>query len=476
VALLAGKRGWRALLGRQAWSHIAFRAMLRLSCAVLAFSLCAAPMQAQDLSVPNDAGRQLVRLAANHDWAKAEALAREILAVRPGDVSALVVLARARRAMGDAAGAREAALRADANARTDEEHYVAAIEIAAASYDLEKPMIAQFWLRRAAQMAPSDALRARTLRNLQSVAAATPWSLEGQFSIAPSSNVNHGSLADTIDIGGLPFTLNPDAKALAGVEINLGLRARYRFRGLNDLPAEASFAAFTQQIALSASAQNKAPDAKGSDYAYDIVELALGQALTDASAPVRYRVDGAVGKAWYGGAELSQYARVAAHAQWGDARRAVNTVTLQAERQARQDDPHRSATILNLGLRRDWRFASGDALAMALRAQHTQSNSVEIDNDALIGSLSYDFGTVLGGRLSLGSAVEIEHRRYDASIYSNDTRRDWRHRLALTMGFPKSGYYGFSPHVQVQIEKVDSTVDFYDQSDATLLFGLRSVF
>jgi hypothetical protein len=461
---------------RQTRPRIALRAMYQVVCAILACALSTAALQAQDLSVPDDAGRQLVRLAADQDWAKAEALARKILAIRPGDVSALVVLARARRAAGDAAGAREAALRADANARTDEEHYVAAIEIAAASYDLGKPMIAQLWLRRATQMAPSDALRTRTLRNLQAVAAATPWSLEGQFSIAPSSNVNHGSLADTIDIGGLPFTLNPDAKALAGVEINLGLRARYRFRGLMDLPAEASFAAFTQQIALSASAQNKAPDATGSDYAYDIVEFALGQALTDASAPVRYRVDGALGKAWYGGAELSQYARVAAHAQWGDARRAVNTVTLQAERQARQDDPHRSATILNLGLRRDWRLASGDALAMALRAQHTQSNSVEIDNDALIGSLSYDFGTVLGGRLSLGSALEIEHRRYDASVYSNDTRRDWRHRLAVTVGFPKSGYYGFTPQVQLQIEKVDSTVDFYDQSDATLLFGLKSVF
>jgi hypothetical protein len=442
----------------------------------LMVTMSAALAQAQEVTSPQDPSRQMIRLAAGHNWDEAEALARAILKSHPDNVSALVVLARARRAAGDAEHARVIALRANANAKTNEEHYVAAVEVAAATYDLGKPMIAQLWLRRAVQMAPTDPIRARTLRDLQSVSAASPWNLDVQFSIAPSSNVNNGSLADTIDIGGLPFTLNPDARALAGYEMSLGLRARHQFRGLENLPAQLSFSAFTQRVALSGSAQEEVPDAQGSDYAFDALEVALGQSLNAPQATVRYRVDGAIGKTWYGGAELSEYVRLASTAQWGDVRQAVNTATLQAERQIRQDDSRRSATILNVGLRRDWRLASGDQLGLSLRARHTQSDSVEIDHDALIGGISYDFGEVFDGAVTLGSAFEIEQRKYGSSLYSFDTRHDRLRRIAVTVGFPRHEFYGFSPQIRIEAEKVNSSVDFYDRSDVTVRFGIRSVF
>ncbi|WP_169739500.1 surface lipoprotein assembly modifier [Thioclava pacifica] len=420
--------------------------------------------------------RQLLDLLRQNDWPGAEALARVILQDRPGDVGTLVVLSRALRAQGDAAGAKVAAERAEAASRNPREHYISAVELAAASYDLGHPMSAQLWLRRAVQMAPDEALKARSLRDLRAVMAATPWEISFDLNAGPSSNVNNGSLADQVDIGGIDFILNPDARALSGYEIAAQLGLRYRFKGFGDLPAQAGLTLFTQQVVLSDKAKRAVPDAKGSDYAFSAVELSLGQALNKPSDPLRFRLDGVIGKNWYGGADLSNYLRLSGAAQWGDAQRAVTTLTLTGERQIRLDDPRKTASILALSARRDWRLRSGDRLGLSLGVRKARSDSIEIDHRAVIVGLSYDLGRPLAGKLSLGAGFQFERRDYDASLYATGARRDWRRQVSLRIGFPKLDYYGFSPVLRIEAEKTNSNVEYYKRYDTTVRFGLRSVF
>lgn len=450
-----------------------------LSGVMLGGMLVLAPVSsalAQDQTVAARQDQQLLDLLRQKDWRGAEALARAILQNRPEDVGTLVVLSRALRAQGDAAGAKAAAERAEAASRDPREHYISAVELAAASYDLGHPVTAQLWLRRAVQMAPDDTLKARSLRDLRAVMAATPWEISFDLNAGPSSNVNNGSLADQVDIGGIDFILNPDARALSGYEIAAQLGLRYRFKGFGDLPAQAGLTVFTQQVVLSDKAKRTVPDARGSDYAFSAVELSLGQALNKPSDPLRVRLDGVIGKNWYGGADLSNYLRLSGAAQWGDARRAVTTLTVTGERQIRLDDRRKTATILALAARRDWLLPSGDRLGLSLGVRKANSDSIEIDHRAVIAGVSYDLGRPIAGRVSLGAGFQIERRDYDASLYATGARRDWRRQVALRIGFPKLDYYGFSPTLRIEAEKTNSNVDYYERYDTTIRLGLRSVF
>ncbi|WP_078540595.1 surface lipoprotein assembly modifier [Thioclava sp. DLFJ5-1] len=418
----------------------------------------------------------LLQVLRSGDWPAAEAAARARLARNPDDVGALVVLARALRGQGDAAGAKAAATRANAQARTQQEKYVSAVEMAAASYDLGHPFAAQLWQRRAIEMAPNDAVRASSVRDYRVLSAANPWSFSVNFDAGASSNVNNGSLADTVDIGGIDFTLNPDAKALSGYEISLSLKARYKFAGFGELPASFGAQIYTKQVVLSGDAKDSVPDARGSDYAFNAVEATLGQALSPADAPLRYRVDLLAGKNWYGGDDLSNYLRVSGSAQWGDPRRSLTQVTLSGERQLRLDNFRNSANVVTASLSHHRRLEGGDRLGLSFALRDASSEAVEIDHRAMLAGVSYDFAKPLAGTVTVGAALELERRDYDATLYGPGARRDTRGRLALQFGFPKLEFYGISPTLRLEGEETRSNVDFYDSSQVKLRLGLRSNF
>jgi hypothetical protein len=308
------------------------------------------------------------------------------------------------------------------------------------------------------------------------VAADNPWTVQLQFGVAPSSNVNNGSQADTVDIGGLDFVLNPDARALSGTEVTAGLSLAYRHPGLSGLPARTGLAFAMQEVRLSDSARAAAPDVDGDDYDQATVELRFDQALAPATAPLRLRFEARLGHTWYGGQDLSDYLRVVLGADWGDAGGTLTSALLSLERQERLDLASRSATILRLDAGRQWRLASGDTLGLALFLRNTESRSVEVDHLAAGLSASHDLGTLAGGWLTLAAGAAAEWRDYDRSPYSADGRHDLRLRLSARIGFPRAETWGFLPELTVEATRVTSSVDLYDSRDVALRLGLRSAF
>ncbi len=219
-------------------------------------------------------------LEAEGEREAAASVAAALLSRDPTDASAWIVVARIRRAAGDTEGALEAARRANATADTDDERYAAAVELAAGNFTLERGLIAQFWLRRAAQVAPTEELREAAIRNFRAVRAQTPWSWSLGFSVVPSSNVNNGSRAETIEIGGLPFVLSGDAQALSGLEATLTGSVRYRFEGFGGQPAQITAGMAIQRVTLSDEARDKAPEAEAGDYAFDAFEIGGSQVIS----------------------------------------------------------------------------------------------------------------------------------------------------------------------------------------------------
>jgi tetratricopeptide (TPR) repeat protein len=437
----------------------------------------AAPVAAQVEMSVEEARGLAAALEAQGDRETAASIAGALLERDPTDASAWIVVARIRRAAGDTEGALEAARRANANADNDDERYAAAVELAAGNFRLERGIIAQFWLRRAAQVAPTEELREAAIRNFQLVRAQTPWSWSLGFSVVPSSNVNNGSRSDTIIIAGLPFVLSGDARALSGIEATLTGSVTYRFEGFDGQPAQFYGGFAVQRVALSDEAKDIAPDADAGDYAFDALEFGYSQVISSWSEDVVLRGEALVGRNWYGGELLSNYVRGGVTTRWAIGERSLATVSASLERQVRFDESDRSAWVTRLDARRIWQVNDrGDVFGIGGGLRRADSDSIEIDNDAALFSIDYTWERPVLGPATLGLGLNLEYRDYEESPFTTNGRQDRRAALRATLGAPGWNFYGFGPTVTIEASRTDSNVSLYDAEDIGVRLGITSVF
>jgi tetratricopeptide (TPR) repeat protein len=439
--------------------------------------LCAGSAAAQvELSV-DDARGLAVTLEAQGQREAAASVAASLLERDPNDAAAWIVVARIRRAEGDIDGALEAARRANASADSDDARYAAAVELAAGNFVQDRGLIAQFWLRRAAQVAPTEELREAAIRNFRAVRAQTPWSYSIGFSVVPSSNVNNGSRAETIEIAGLPFVLSGDAQALSGLEATLTGSVRYRFEGFDGQPAQIFAGMAVQRVVLSDEAKRQAPQADAADYAFDAFEVGYSQVVSSWDEDVVVRIDTLAGRNRYGGEPLSNYVRGGVVTNWAIADRSLATLSASLERQVRFDERDRSAWVTRLDARRIWQVNDrGDVFGIGGGLRRAQSDSIEIDNDAVLFSTDYTWNEPVIGPATLGLGLDLEYRNYPESPFTTDGRQDTRAALRATVGAPGWNFYGFGPTVTFEASRTISNVSLYDAEDIGVRFGITSVF
>ena len=402
-------------------------------------------------------------------------MADALIARDPSDALALIAQSRAARDLGQISAARAAARAAIRVADTPDERFGAAMVMAQALSSAGQRTAAQYWLRRAAQAAPSDQARALAVRDFGYVKARNPLVLGFDFGLSPSSNINGGSASSTLRIPGLPFVfaLSGDAQALSGTELALGFGARYRLPPQERSATELRLSASGRHYWLSQAAKLQAPAARGSDYDFAALEIgvaqkrALGSGIADLAL--------SLGRNWYGGAVLSDVARL----DFGYARpvsaRISGSVGLSLERQARRDVAARSANLVSvtggigIGLR------NGDALRFSVLARQAQSASSEIDHHE--ASLSLDWTrAALIGPLRLGAGIAVSTAHYDRSPYSRNGRADRRLAASLVLGLEGWDYLGFSPEVTVTAARTHSNISLYEQRDVGVALGIRSAF
>jgi tetratricopeptide (TPR) repeat protein len=443
----------------------------------VAAALLAGSATAQVALTVEEARGLAVTLEAQGQREAAASVAASLLENDPDDVAALIVLARIRRAEGDLDGALEAARRANANAATDDERYAAAVELAAGNFLQDRGLTAQFWLRRAAQVAPTEELREAAIENFRAVRAQTPWSYSIGFSVVPSSNVNNGSTAETIEIAGLPFVLSGDARALSGLEITLSGSVQYRFEGFDGQPAQLYAGMALQRVVLSDDAKRQAPEADAGDYAYDVIEVGFSQVVSSWSDDVVVRLNALAGRNRYGGDPLSNYVRGGVLTNWTIGDRSLATVAASLERQVRLDQSDRSAWVSRLDVRRIWQTNDrGDIFGIGGGLRRASSESIEIDNDAVLFSMDFTWNEPVLGPATLGLGLDLEYRDYEASPYTTDGRQDQSVAVRATVGAPGWNYYGFGPTLTFEASRTISNVSLYDARDFGVRLGVTSVF
>jgi outer membrane protein len=323
----------------------------------------------------------------------------------------------------------------------------------------------QFKLAEQDRDLPDDV--ARTIRAVRTVIRSQrAWRLDLDFGIAPDSNINNATSADTVTVnwGGwqLPLTLDEQAKARSGTGQTASVSAGLR------LPlAERTSLLFDL-------------DSNGTNYAgtdYDDVQF---QAAAGAELRLTPRLSAslqAVGaQRWYGGQLVSRQAGVKAGLQARLSGRDQIGVQLDARRtDARFDsayDGWQSALyatyehavsrslVASVG-----GFARRDALAL------------EAYSSKEVGAIA-GFGGELPHGITFGLSGSVSRATFDAPmlIFSDEARKDWRTTARATLGNRKIALWGFSPQVSASYARIDSSLPFFANDRLRFRFALARYF
>jgi hypothetical protein len=341
------------------------------------------------------------------------------------------------------------------------------LELARTYLAMGRPQSAdkQFRLAQQDDELPPDIARAiRSVRD--TIRSRRAWSVNVDFGIAPDSNINSATSANTINVlfgnQPIPVTLNQNAKARSGTGITGTIDAGARLPIAKDWSLVADFNA-------------SGADYKGVDYDDYSFELAAGPEYRLSSAS-RLRVQGVGAERLYGGKIASQQIGV----KLGFDTNITRSQRIGIQIDARRTDAHFDHNYDG------WQIGAYATYERAIAKSLVASGSVYVRRDELRVAPYSDteIGMMLGvgGELpkgfNVGLSGGISRARYDAPVplFSLDPRGDWRYNARLAVGNRAIRVWGFSPSVSVSYGRIDSTLPFYASSRTRFRFALARYF
>lgn len=393
----------------------------------------------------------------------------------PQDATALIVKARAERDMARYPQAVSTARLAWRSADLPRERYGAALALAQGLASDGKRLRAQVWLRRAIEEAPNPAARAVAVRDFRYVRMRSRLALNLDLSVRPSSNVNGGTYERMIDFFGIPLTLSPDSRALAGGMVQGAATAKWRVAESGVSKTDLRFGTVQRQAWLNPSAKAEAPMARRGAYAFSGYEIGLDQAWKLPATGGEVTTAVSFGHNRYGGAPMSNYGRLELDLRHSFTADVSGQAGIIAERQLRTDDPDRTATILGANASLSQRLTGGNRLAVSLDLRDTSSTSDSIDHQAVSAGLNWTKAApVLGMGVSMGVGVATRH--YDRAPLNPAGRKDVSLRAQANLALQSQDYMGFIPVVSIEAEKTRSNIPIYRSQSLGLGLAIRSQF
>ena len=405
----------------------------------------------------------------------AEGIARALIERNPEDAGALLLLAIVAQERGQSDVALNVARRAYRTEAPDRLRFEAAMIAAQAHFAQTRYGSARWWLRHAIEVAPGPEEAKVAEQNFAHARRVDPLSVTLRFAANPSSNVNNGAETETIDIGGLPFTLSADARELAGYEVSAGVDLSYTLSESAEHKLTALAGVFAQAVWLTDEAAEAAPDVDGSDFNY-----------VNVSAGLRYETlafDGlgatggvlTLGRTWYGNAPYSNVIGVSLFQDLKAPEGQGTRLRARFEYEEILDDAEENNTTFEVGslLRRPL----GDMGVIDLNASigTTASDSISVDHRfASLGARFFLAEPVGPARVSVHAGGKA--RDYDASPYSASGRHDREVSAGISLAFPEASYMGFQPTFDLSARKVFSSVDLFDRGEVSASLGVASRF
>jgi hypothetical protein len=323
----------------------------------------------------------------------------------------------------------------------------------------------QFKMAQADRELPPEVARTiRTVRDI--IRAQRAWRVDLDFGIAPDTNINNATGAETVDIiwgaGTLPLTLDEQARAQSGTGQTATISAGLR------LP-------LSEKIGMLLDLDTSGTNYAGQTFDDYQVQLGAGPQLR-ISDSASLSLQGVGARRWYGGTAASnQYGlKLGAQATLGDA----NRIGLQLD--ARQTDALFDDAY------------DGVQVAAYASFEHALSPGIVASAGAFgrrdwLSAKAYsnaEFGAMLGvgGELpagfNFGVSGTASRAIYDAPmpLFSLDPRKDLRLTARATIGNRKFRFLGFSPQVTLSYGRTNSSITYYSTDRTRLKFSVARYF
>lgn len=467
-----------------------------------ALCLAAATAAGAETLTPEEMRTAALAALAQGDATVALAIADALLGRDPADETALAIRSRAGRDLGRYESALDDARAAWEVARTDEEKYRAALLRAQALSSRGNRGMAQFWLRRAAELAPTPAHSRQAMRDYRYVRSQNPLRTRLTFGIAPTDNVNNGSAETEVEYLGDSRRPIGTSRALSGTRYTIGADLGYRLRRTRNVEDHARFGALHQTYTLSDEAKrildedlvSIEPDpvtgeieviegahgVDGSDFAYSLLRFGLGRQFTPGPGQGLYDLSVDIAKDWYGGDPYTTFVESRAALTTQVPGRATATLSLGGRYLERERGGEESVRRASLGTEVTRGF--GDArltLSAGLATSDSDAGSYDY-HEARLG-LSYGLGKpVLGAVISLDAGVtatDFGDWPFLLGAPADDlARRDVTLRAGIDAVLPALERYGFAPVLSLEATDRRSTAEIYEFEQIGLGIGIRSVF
>ncbi len=401
--------------------------------------------------------------------------AQALLARDPQDLRAALILSQAQRDLGAYGAAVRTARRVWQQADDDGLKMGAAFAAAQAQSSAGHRTIAQFWLRRAVQVAPTPRARATAIRDFQYVRARNPWSLTLDVGVTPSSNINGGTDVDKIWVYGLPFTLSGDTQALSGYETHAALSAQRTVAESKDHLYRLGMNLVGKTYQLSSEARDQAPTARGSDYAFWASEVFLNGRIRAGRGTDEWDLRFVLGHNDYGGAALSNYGSLGVGRGFDFGKDRSLHLGGYIERQWRLDSDDRSAVL---------RFANGawsqkmgpGTASLSLTFGDVDSDARDVKHIRKGVTLAYDFQKPILGA-GLGVSLGYERRDYGrVSSLLGEDRTDKTLAVGVEALLRDRQFMGFAPELDLSYKNTDSNWALGSSNNLSLSLRIKSTF
>lgn len=410
-------------------------------------------------------------LVAGHAQTASE-LTQVLIERDPSDVQSLIVHAHALRTMKRYKAAQETARQAWQVAQKDADKYGAARVMAQSlSADGHKTR-AQFWLRRAAHVAPTDVARAQAAQDYQFVRKINPWSVKFSFGITPSDNVNNAPRDNTLVLGGLIFT-DPTAVPISGFETQVDTTLRYNF---SENQNRRNFAALRWTEAHVTFTDDDVPAGlDASNFAYRRVETQIGRDFIAGPGKPRQTASVSFGRLWSGGSTLADEVRLSWRQVYARPANRSFAWTGELGYSDRKDSDIRSG--FTGALHGQWLrpLENGNRIGWNASVARTDTDSAALTHTSLSLGANYAFGEPMWGAKAQ-IAINNQIRRYDDPLYGPDARSDVKTAISGSLLFVDFDTYGFAPKLTVEASKTTSNVNRFETQNFGLNIGFQSLF
>lgn len=396
-------------------------------------------------------------LIATHQIDAAHEILERRLSTNPGDVDALFLLGMIALANDDYPTAImyfRQALEREPNATRIR------LELARTLFLAKQDEDADYHFRLAIAQQPPAQVVQNIARFREAIRARRAWRFNVNFGIAPDSNINSATDKERVEIFGLPFQLDPSARARSGTGIIVGGDASFRLLRSRKVPIY--LGAYGQMVRYPDHSFDDifvggeaGPEFKLSGGSLRVTATGFhrwygGDPLVT-SLGTRLNIDKVIGGQW--GLEASIAARFNAFARRSD----VDGWDVEASVSA-----NRALGGSTLG------FTYGSIQRSITHDPGQSSWSARLGGGVL---------KEVGWGLRPQIAFEVGRQVNDAPLaLFNETRRDWRLQASASIYKRDWNVLGFAPSLRIAYTRNFSTISLYDQTRLRAEFGIAKAF